>query len=501
MEFVRANRVSFRFVLAAAALLAGEATGFLGREYAPLWPWAAAALALFVPVAIGWSLRRTAMPLLFATGAVLAWRAEDRLVDATMFLSHCRNGMPPAVELEVEGEVEVRNRREGSGMVVSFPSSIGPMRLKVVAVCPRQCVPPSPGEKWRCRGWLSSNRKTTMPSGRFARRTLWIGDGMEFERVAEAGRFSAAALAAKCGRRLARNATMGLSRAPEIAAMNRAILLGRREDFPRMRRHSFAVAGTVHVFAISGLHVMMVAGLVKRLLNKVVPSSRVIWAACIVAAPCYAVLTGMSPSAVRAAAMAVLWMAAPLLGRRPDSLAALSVTAIGVYAMHPERMFDVGCNLSFAVIFGIVVCARWTKHNGFKFGRAFVSTAAWAAGVPIAAHAFGRLAIGSLVANVVVVVAASMAVAIGFMGMAAGFVSPVLAAFFNGAAAGLTWAMAWISESLAGIPWLSRAVRPWTALECAAWYGFWVLAMMFAENNRNRNRARWQSGLRSAFAD
>ena len=282
-------------------------------------------------------------------------------------------------------------------------------------------------------------------------------------------------------RELSRRVAIGLEGERDIVALNRAILLGERERLPAQMRRTFVESGAIHVFAISGLHVMMVAGLIKRLLQKFVPSSRAVWAICIVAAPCYAVLAGMSPSAVRAAAMAVLWMAAPLFGRRPNSLAAFSVTAIGVYALRPERMFDVGCSLSFTVIFGILVCSRWAKCNGFGFGRLAVSTAAWAAGVPIAAHAFGRLAVGSLVANAAVVVAAGTAVALGFMGIAAGFVSPVLAAFFNGQMAAIVWAMAWVSDALAGISWLSMSVRPWTALECAAWYGFWILAMMLAE--------------------
>ena len=488
----------------AAALVAGEVAGFACERYAALWPWAAVALVLFLLFAFGWNWHFAVLPSVFAVGVVLAWRTDDRLAELTSCCSSLNCGGPPTVELDVSGEVEVRRRRDGLGIVASFPSSIGPIATKVLAVLPEGAPLPKPGERWRCCGWLKA--KKDAPS-RYSRRTLWVPEGRTFERVREASPISPTEIAARCSRALADKVAIGLACAPDIAAMNGAILLGRRDGLPRVRRLAFATAGTIHVFAISGLHVMLVAGLLGRLVRSFVFYSRAANLVCILAVPCYAVLTGLSPSAVRATTMMVLYMLAPLFGRRSDSLVAWSLTAIGVYALHPEKVFDIGCSLSFMVIFGLLFWVRWKRCNGISldsfFGLHdrfrlvdgfFVSLAAWVAGVPLAAHVFGRMAFGSLVVNIAVVAAAGVTVALGAMGIVAGFVSTVLAAFFNGLAACCMYGMARLSELVASVPWLSCTVRPWTGLECAAWYGFWVLVLMFAEKwLKMRSRYPWDA--------
>ena len=143
-------------------------------------------------------------------------------------------------------------------------------------------------------------------------------------------------------------------------------------------------------------------------------------------------LTGARPSAVRAALMAALWFLAPVFGHRPDPLADWSVTAFAVYLLHPERLFDVGCTLSFAVMFGIVLwidgtrylvsplpgaaVSAWRKADWLgrlrrkagTFAQAMgVSFAAWVVSVPVTACVFGRFTLGGLVTNVVLVLCAN----------------------------------------------------------------------------------------------
>ena len=58
----------------------------------------------------------------------------------------------------------------------------------------------------------------------------------------------------------------------------------------------------------------------------------------------------MRASAVRACLMALLYLAAPLIGRRPNALMALAGTALIVHALQPWLIFDIGCVLSFTVM-------------------------------------------------------------------------------------------------------------------------------------------------------
>ena len=60
----------------------------------------------------------------------------------------------------------------------------------------------------------------------------------------------------------------------------------------------------------------------------------------------YVMLTGMRPSAVRAAMMLAIYMLAPSFGCRPNARAAWSVTALAVYGLYPERLFDLPADAS-----------------------------------------------------------------------------------------------------------------------------------------------------------
>ena len=109
-----------------------------------------------------------------------------------------------------------------------------------------------------------------------------------------------------------------------------------------------------------------------------------------------------------------------------------------------------------------------------------VSFAAWVAGVPITAHAFGQFSIGGLLANVAVVFCASYMVRWGMFGLAASFFCLPLAALANNLAAVLTMAMASMSEMVAALPF-ARVVTPsWTVWHSAAWYAAWTAACLAA---------------------
>ena len=499
MPFFVGNRDACRLAGCTAALVSGACAAFAVPACAELWPhFAYLAVAAFL-AAWGWGARGLRVPALFALGALAAFRADD--ARARILAANARlGGARPVLALEVEGDVREWTRTRDGAALVSFSSHAGPVPLQVVLPRPAGDLPRI-GETWRCPGWIS---RKTPHDNRFARRTLWVSSvptRPPAVRLAPASAWSPAALYAACADELARRASADLDWCAELAGFNRAILLGTRGGLTRARRTMFAAAGTIHVFAISGLHVMVVAGLITGLLRRFdVP----LHARGLVAVPlvvAYTLLTGARPSAVRAAVMASLWFLAPVFGRRPDPLASWSVTAFAVYLLHPERLFDVGCTLSFAVMFGIVLWIDGTRHlvsplpgqvapgwrradwkgrlrrHAGAFAQAMgVSLAAWVASVPVAASVFGRFTAGGLVANVVLVLCAKWMVTAGVAGLAASFLCLPLGALFNNAAAALTGVMVAASERVASWPWSSVEVEPWGAWACLAWYAAWCAA-------------------------
>ncbi len=485
-----------RLLLAAATLVAGEACGFAMHRFATLWPWLVLVAGLELLAAYGWRMRGVVFPAIFLLGAILAARTEaerQRVLDSTRFISH-----PPPLTVRVESKVNLWRSRRHDGWSADFLSHVGPVAVKVVLPVPAGTTPPSMGETWSCSGRLSSKQEDSNP---FARQTLWVSSVSRARRISVArrdGMVRQNALASL----LSRHASLGLDWSPEAAALNRAILLGQRTALSKERRKIFSAAGTIHVFAISGLHVMVIAlalnGLLARL-DVQIPARGLLVLPAVAA---YVALTGMRASAIRAGMMLALYLLAPVFGRRPDARSAWSITAFLVYARSPERLFDLGCALSFAVMFGIVLWLEWSRRflplaePGSRrqklLGSMGVSFAAWVAGVPITAHAFGQFSLGGLLANVVVIYCAGWMVRFGVFGLAAGFVCALLAAVANNMAALCTCAMVAVSEAVAQLPFSLVSTPGWTGWHSVAWYAAW-LAILHVAGRLFRRKAPYSA--------
>lgn len=510
---------------AAFALVGGEAAGFALTDGSGLWRIAGCVLAHAAVAAWAWRLKRAWLPLVFAAGAVLAWRAEDaRKSLLGRAMERGADGGAPEYELRVEGAVRLTRDLKRHGRRVEFLSRVGDLPVKVFAPLAAAAGAPEEGETWRCRGWLKAPGDGYV---RYSRHALWVLRPDDAVRVREAGESGARGVYARLSAKLARASCAGVSWSPELSGLVQAIVFGRRAEMPPARKAAFAAAGTVHVFAISGLHVMLAMALLKTFLQ-LVPGMSCVRKNLIVLplAAAYVLLTGARPSAVRALSMGAIALAAPMFGRRPDALAAWGVTAACVYALSPALAFDLGCTLSFAVMLGIVLWLRRTALFGSPFSyvlasrcsraateedpesartiRAWIrrakgvldgagiSAAAWLAGTPIAVCAFSRFTVGGLAANLVVVPLSSLVVAFGLAGALAGSCGLALpACAFNNAAACCTWIMACVSERVAAWPGASMRVEPWGVGACAAWY-----ASLFALYACSSARARsWTAGL------
>ena len=311
------------------------------------------------------------------------------------------------------------------------------------------------------------------------------------ESALSAAQAKRASAAAPVRRELSRRVAIGLGREPEIAAVNRAILLGERGRLPPQMRRTFVESGAIHVFAISGLHVMAFAGLLYWLLRMAFVPLRVAGAVAVPILWAYVWVVGLPPSAVRAATMATLYFAAPLFWRRPDAVKAWALTFLAVYLSSPAKICDVGCALSFAVMLAILLALECGKSVGGALAQTLmVSFAAWAAGVPIAAHVFGRVTPGGLLANLALLPSAAVAVCAGALGLMASFVSETVAAHLNNLSALFAKAMVGVSAVVARLPGANVETGSWPTWVCLAWYAALVLLLALA----------WRWRLRREYA-
>ena len=471
-------------LFACAALAAGEACGLSAGRLSDTWPAVALAAACTALFGHAFALPLWKAAAVLLAGLALSMRVESSRIEA--FDAATAGTAPVEAVFDVREPVSIGRPKDGARWV-SFSTCFAGGRLRVVASVPAGGRTPAAGERWRCAGWIS--RKPGE-----GRRTpeMWARGRGSFARLeSEPGPFSPRRLLARARAGLSRRMGIGLDHAPEAADLNRAILLGERWRLPRRLKDMFASAGVMHVFAVSGLHVMVVAQMLlaamllcgASLRGAVLPTLAALWA--------YAALIGMSPSATRAAAMASICHLAHLFWRRPDYLSAWAAAFIVFHVAEPSLLADVGSLLSFTVMLGIVLCGHVAvRARARATGFLLVTFAAWTAGTPIVAHVFGRITPGGLLANIVAIPVATLSVTFGALGAAASFVSQTLAEHLNNAAALCTKAMYGMAWAVSRIPFADVAVENWSVADCLAWYAVAGLAAFLAVSVVRRRASR-----------
>ncbi len=132
-----------------------------------------------------------------------------------------------------------------------------------------------------------------------------------------------------------------------------AMLLGERSLLPPEQENDFMLTGTMHIFAVSGLHVSLFAALLFTVFSRVRPPYWVLATAVLLVTGFYVLLTGAAPSAVRAWTMVAFLLAARLLGRSSNPLNALILAASITLWQNPPLLGTLGFQLSYGVVASI----------------------------------------------------------------------------------------------------------------------------------------------------
>ena len=132
------------------------------------------------------------------------------------------------------------------------------------------------------------------------------------------------------------------------AALGAGILLGVRASIAPEISDAFATAGLTHVVAVSGWNIAIVAALIAALARPLERRAGGRWTTAAVASASvagYVVLTGASPSVVRAALMAAAMLVGRLGGTRAHAASALGLAALVMLLAAPAVLWDVGFQL------------------------------------------------------------------------------------------------------------------------------------------------------------
>ena len=162
---------------------------------------------------------------------------------------------------------------------------------------------------------------------------------------------------------------LGIGDSPEPSALIQSMVLGMRGETPDDVKELFQRTGTLHLFAVSGLNVAMLAAISLFVLK---PLGLRRGAAIFLIIPiliAYALVTGLSASCVRATIMGSLLLAAHLFDRRPVAYNSLALAAFAILAWDTNQLFSPGFQFSFVLVLTIVFLAVKIQRRCERIGR------------------------------------------------------------------------------------------------------------------------------------
>lgn len=308
-----------------------------------------------------------------------------------------------------------------------------------------------------------------------------------------------------------------------------ALLLGWKDDVDETTQAQFRDAGITHLLCVSGLHVGIVSVLIGWCLSFLPgrPRSRILKGFIqMIGVWFFVALSGMAPSAMRAGLMFSFIIVGKMMSNPPPTLNVIASSALVLLVAHPSLLFDVGFELSYSAVIGIVVLNRpmqnllplfATQSNinhlpqqdadsssvrkavvnaALWLGRKFwalvcVSTSAQLATLPLVLYYFHQFPLYFLIANVTIVPFAGV--------LMATLIAMVLLSWFPLVAHVLAWTLSAELKAINNITcWVSQL--PHALIEgiyfdgiMAVLCGLLLVALAWKANNREKKHAivRW----------
>lgn len=352
-------------------------------------------------------------------------------------------------------------------------------------------------------------------------------------------------------------ASIGPEESTPQAAVLAAMALGWKAGLDRDTKAVFSETGTMHVLAVSGLHVGLLALWLEKLLQalgqvlrklsilsagwrkrqrNVQHSSRqgspegslwpaharVLQAILLLASIwAYALLTGASPSVLRAAVFFSFWRAAAVFGRQGSAWNAWYCALWTMMLWQPWTPSALGAQLSFAAVAGILLChgplrqrLRLSGRLGASLANLFsVSIAAQAGTWALAWHHFGRFPPWFLLGNLVAIPMATIAIPGTALLLAFGetpWIGPLLGDVLHHLVSGWLWASlrmnqlgTWVQRALPaglmllGMAWTLALAQGWFRQRGQLWSTFLLVGILVLHQKQldialDPRRIRWQ---------
>jgi len=294
------------------------------------------------------------------------------------------------------------------------------------------------------------------------------------------------------------------------ASLLQGIILGIRASIPRDLYDLFNATGTSHVLVISGANLTIVAVLFSRVFGRLLGKRRAFWFT-LGGVGLYVLLVGAEPAVARAALMAGLYLTALYLGRQATAYVSLCAAGLLLTAINPFSLWDVGFQLSFAAILGLILFSpaleqfferglvrvlsqeRAKKAVRYLDDLLIVTLAAQILTLPLTLYHFGRLSLIAPLANLLILPAQPAIIVAGGLATLVGLIplfQPVAQLLFWIPWLGLAYTTA-IVRWLAAWPMAAVQISPDRASRLALYYCLLLAAVLAFSQGYDRRLGSW----------
>ena len=259
------------------------------------------------------------------------------------------------------------------------------------------------------------------------------------------------------------------------SALARGFVLGQDDRIDPATVNDFKRSGLAHLLAVSGQNVVLLGLLAVPLLAVLGLSLRARLASILILIAVYVPVTGAGPSIQRAGLMGAAGIVAALAGRPRSRWYALVLAAFVTLALNPRAAADVGWQLSFAAVAGILLWSAPLRdlllgsaasggRDGASIRRglaegAALTIAATLATAPLMAHHFEAFSLASLPANLLALPAVAPVMWLGMLSAMLGQVAPAAAGPPNALCGLLIGYVAWVAHVFGTADWAQARIR------------------------------------------
>lgn len=274
-----------------------------------------------------------------------------------------------------------------------------------------------------------------------------------------------------------------------------AMTLGNKSGLTKELRSQYSRSGVSHILALSGYHLTLIYVLLELVLMSKIISLKWRWISNVIILGCiwaFALIAGLPPSLVRATIMCSIMIVSKIFCRNALSFNSLAIAAMVMLLINPLQIYDVGFELSFVSMIGILgigipIC-RWMSAKVEHFHWAWlwdkclsviiITLTCTIFTAPLVAFYFHQLPLLSIIPNLCL----SIVVPIVMCGAVVWWILwpfPMLQNLITPVVEGGVDVMNGITEYTASLPWVCIEWRPDLTAIILFYIGLWSIIKIF----------------------